>query len=130
MDNSTATLTEKERMYLEHDESVITIPSVILRSIAGVFILILSAFVTPSAEGKIPFSSFFSNTRKRIKFTRYRKAVKRKLSGDTSEKNTKLIEKINDENFALDDPDEKIPEDEEIQKIYDKYMEEHSHDKS
>lgn len=128
--SNTEILSEKEKLYLSHDESIISVTSIIFRTIAGILLLILSAFAAPSAEGRMPFSNFFSTTKKRIKFTRYRKAVIKKLDGDKSEKNARVLLKLNREDFALDEKNEALVQEEEIAKIYEKHLRENNNDQS
>lgn len=122
-------LSEKEKRYLEHDELIISPLFLTIRIFVSVFLLIISSLMTPSAEGKMPFSSFFKNTKKRVKYTKYRKAVIKKLENRSSDNNEKILSKLNSEPFVFDeDTDEKIKEEQEIEKIYEKYLEEHEND--
>lgn len=122
-----SSLTEKEKLYINTEYETITPVMIALRTAIGVVLVALSSLVTPSAEGKVPFSNYFGNTKKRAKFTRYRNAVINKLNGRNSKKNDKILEKLNSSEFVLD---ENIinNEDKNIEEIYAEYMKEHTDD--
>lgn len=122
-------LTEIEKRYINSNESTITVPSIIFRTTMGVVLVALSSLVVPSAETKVPFSSFLINTKKRAKFTKYKKAIENKLNNSISKKDEKILKKLNSEPYIFDiDESSTKAEEENIEKIYDEYMKEHNND--
>lgn len=121
-------LTEKEKEYFYTEGQTISVPAIIGKYIIGIFLLALSSFISPSAEGKLPFSSYFVTLRNRIKFTKYRNAVINKLNGNNDKKNKQILIKVNSENFALDNTIDTKNEDKTIEEIYNDYLKEHQND--
>lgn len=120
-------LTEKEQRYIDSNESTISLPVFILKCVVGFILLLLSSFIVPSAESKVPADNYLNRNIKRFNYSRYKKIVKRKVDGTLSEKDKKKLEKINSKPFPFDELNENV-EQENIEKIYEEYLKEHEND--
>ena len=112
-----AGLTSREREYLDCEQPEITKGEAARGLIAGFLIGLVTAAFTP---GNDKGDSMLIKTSRRMRYTRYKKAVRRKLDGTLTAKDEKLLKKLNADPFIYDlyDPDEFV------RKIYEERMKE------
>lgn len=97
---SEVNFTEREREYLDCDAEKLSAGSAAMRIIGGVFASIGQAIFMPSSDmGKADRG--LMRTFREMRYTRYRRAVERKRDGVMTERDTKLLAKLNKSEFIL-----------------------------
>lgn len=120
-------LTEREREYLDCETPMLSGGSAAARVMTGVFASMAQAVFSPSSSyGKADRG--LMKTFREIKYTRYKKAVLRKKDGVMTEKDKRLLVKLNKGDFVLA-PDTYDP-DEFTKKVYEEYMRTHGDGKT
>ena len=115
-------LTDREREYLDCEVPLLSFGSACLRLIAGVFVSFAQAVFAPSSSYGAADRRLMRTVRE-IRYTGYKKAVLRKADGKLTEKDEKLLKKLNKKDFILA-PDTYDP-DEFTKQVYEEYMRNH-----
>lgn len=115
-----AELTAREREYIDCDVPLLSGGSAAMR-ITGAFFLSLGQAFLP---GLNKADSKMIRTVREIRYTKYKKAVLRKLDDAPKKGDEKILKKLNQTDFVLSfetyDPDEFT------EKLYEEYMEKHN----
>lgn len=109
-------LTEREREYAECSVPLLSAGSAAARIIGAVFASIGQAFF----PGMNKAESKLIRTVREIRYTKYKKAVLRKLAGEPEKGDEKLLKKLNSKDFVL--AYETYDPDEFTEKLYEEYM--------
>ena len=114
---SEITFTDRELDYLNCDVPMLTTGQKVRGLTVGFLIGLLQAAFTP---GNSKGDQKLLSTSRRIRYTKYKKAVLRKRDGTPKKRDEKLLKKLNKKPFVLDfdtfDPDEYT------RKMYEEYL--------
>ncbi len=113
-------LTDKEREYLDCNVPMLSTGSAVARVTAGAFASLLQAAFMP---GNSKADQGLMKTIREIRYTKYKKAVLRKMDGTLTDKDKKTLEKLNNKEFILDT--DTFDADEYTKKVYEEYMRNH-----
>ncbi len=118
---STAELTEREKLYLDCEVPLLSAGNASMRMIGAFFASIGQAFL-PGFGDKA--DSKMIRTAREIRYTKYKKAVLRKLNNQPKKGDDKILKKLNKADFVL--AYETYDPDEFAEKLYEEYMEKHN----
>ncbi|MBQ9680678.1 MAG: hypothetical protein IJV48_08375 [Ruminococcus sp.] len=116
-------LTAREQEYLDCEVPLVSTGSAAARITMGVFASMLQTVFTPSVDKA---DRGLMKTIREIRYTRYKKAVLRKLSGESTEKDKKTLKKLNEKPFILEV--DTYDADKYAQELYEEYMRTHERD--
>ena len=116
-------LTLREQEYLNCEVPLVSTGSAVSRVTLGIFASILQAAFTPSVDKA---DRGLMKTIREIRYTRYKKAVLRKLSDESTEKDKKTLKKLNEKPFILEV--DTYDADKYTQEMYEEYMRTHERD--
>lgn len=116
-------LTAREQEYLDCEVPLVSTGSAVVRVIMGIFASLLQAVFMPGIN-KADIA--LMKTIHEIRYTKYKKAVLRKLSGESTEKDKKTLKKLNEKPFVLEV--DTYDADKYTQEMYEEYMRTHERD--
>lgn len=120
---SDITFTDAERRYLDCSEPMLTKAQAAKGISAGLVTGLLQAAFTP---GNTKGDRRLISVSRRMRYTRYKKAVMRKQNGTPKKHDEKLLKKLNKQPFALEA--EADDADAFTRRLYEEYMEKHTAD--
>lgn len=114
-------LTPREREYLDCEVPMVPKDAAAKRLTVGILTSLAQSVVTPGA-GKADQKLF--RTIREIRYTKYKKAVLRKLDGTPEKNDEKILKKLNKKEFVLGS--DSFDPDEYTRQIYEEYMKSHN----
>ncbi len=114
---SKSKLTLREQEYLDCEVPMVSGGSAAARVAAGIVTSLVQSVVTPGA-GKADQKLF--RTIREIRYTKYKRAVLRKLNGTPEKNDETILKKLNKKEFVLGS--DSFDHDEYTRKIYEDYM--------
>lgn len=115
-------LTLREREYLDCQVPLLSASSAVMRIIGGIFASLGGALLSP---GYSKADSKLIRTAREIRYTKYKKAVLRKLEDQPKKGDEKLLKKLNKKDFVL--AFETYDADKFTEELYREYMEKRKH---
>ena len=117
---SKSKLTLREQEYLDCEVPMVSKGSAAARITTGIVTSLVQSALTPGA-GKADQKLF--RTIREIRYTKYKKAVLRKLDGTPEKNDEKILKKLNKKEFDLGS--DSFDPDEYTRQIYEEYMKTH-----
>jgi len=114
-------LTPREQEYLDCEVPMVEKGAAAKRLTVGILTSLAQSIATPGG-GKADQKLF--RTIREIRYTKYKKAVLRKLDGTPEKNDEKLLKKLNKKEFALGS--DSFDPDEYTRQIYEEYMKTHN----